>query len=215
MPKNTAPRIAIVGGGPGGFTLARILQTRGIAATVFEQEHVPDERSQGGSLDLHPRSGQYALSLAGLTEQFRTLARYEDQATRLLDKTGAVLFEERDADRPEIDRMELRAMLLNSLEPEVVLWGHRLHSLRPLGDGVHELVFADGRTATFDLVVGADGAWSRVRPILSDVTPTYTGVTVVEIGIDSVDQRYPEIGELVGRGSMSARSDGKALVAQR
>jgi 2-polyprenyl-6-methoxyphenol hydroxylase-like FAD-dependent oxidoreductase len=215
MPKNTPPRIAIVGGGPGGLTLARILQTRGIATSVFEQERSPDERPQGGSLDLHPRSGQYAVSLAGLTEQFRALARYQDQGTRLLDKTGAVLFEEGDDDRPEIDRTELRAMLLNSLALDVVHWGHRLDSIRPLGDGVHELVFASGRTAAFDLVVGADGAWSRVRPILSDVTPTYTGVTVVEMGIDNVDQRHPEIAELVGRGSMSARSDGKALITQR
>jgi 2-polyprenyl-6-methoxyphenol hydroxylase-like FAD-dependent oxidoreductase len=215
MSRNTPPRIAIVGGGPGGLTLARILQTRGIAAIVFEQEHSPDERSQGGSLDLHPRSGQYAVSLAGLTEQFRALARYEDQVTRLLDKTGAVLFEERDDDRPEIDRTELRAMLLNSLDTQVVQWGHRLESIHPLGDGVHELVFADGRTATFDLVVGADGAWSRVRPILSDVTLSYTGVTIVEMGIDSVDQRQPEIAALVGRGSMSARSDGIGLIAQR
>lgn len=203
MPKNTPPRIAIVGGGPGGLTLARILQTRGIAATVFEQQHSPDQRPQGGSLDLHPKAGQYAVSLAGLTEQFRALARYEDQGTRLLDKTGAVLFEEGDDDRPEIDRTELRAMLLNSLDPEVVQWEQRLHSIRPLGDGVHELVFADGRTATFDLVVGADGAWSRVRPILSDVTPTYTGVTIVEMDVDTVDPRHPEIAVLVGHGSLS------------
>jgi 2-polyprenyl-6-methoxyphenol hydroxylase-like FAD-dependent oxidoreductase len=215
MSTNTPPRIVIVGGGPGGLTLARILQTRGFAVTVFEQEHSPDERPQGGSLDLHPRSGQYALSLAGLTEQFRARARYQDQGTRLLDKTGAVLFEEGEDDRPEIDRTELRAMLLNSLDPEVVRWGHRVDSIRPLDEGVHELIFADGRAATFDLVVGADGAWSRVRPMLSDVRPTYTGVTVVEMGIDTVDQRHPEIAELVGRGSMTARSDGKALIAQR
>ncbi len=215
MPKNTPPQIAIVGGGPGGLTLARILQTRGIAATVFEQQHSPDQRPQGGSLDLHPKAGQYAVSLAGLTEQFRALARYEDQGTRLLDKTGAVLFEEGDDDRPEIDRTELRAMLLNSLDPQVVQWGQRLHSIRPLGDGVHELVFADGRTATFDLVVGADGAWSRVRPILSDVTPTYTGVTIVEMDVDTVDQRHPEIAELVAHGSLSALSDNKGLIAQR
>jgi 2-polyprenyl-6-methoxyphenol hydroxylase-like FAD-dependent oxidoreductase len=130
-------------------------------------------------------------------------------------QVGCDLFEEGDDDRPEIDRTELRAMLLNSLDPEVVQWGHRLESIRPLGDGVHELVFADGRTAAFDLVVGADGAWSRVRPILSDATPTYTGVTIVEMGVDNVNQRHPEIAELVGPGSLSARSDGKGLIAQR
>ncbi len=216
MSKHTTPRIAIIGGGPGGLTLARILQTRGIAATVFEQEHSPEERPQGGSLDLHPKAGQYAVSLAGLTEQFRALARYEDQGTRLLDKTGAVLFEEGEDDRPEIDRTELRAMLLTLARPTGRSnWGHRLHSIRLLGDGVHELVFADGRAATFDLVVGADGAWSRVRPLLSDAVPSYTGVTIVEMSYRYRGAAPPDIAALVGHGSMAARSDGKGLTAQR
>lgn len=215
MTPHPHPRIAIVGGGPGGLTLARILQTRGVAVSVFEQEPSPDARTQGGSLDLHPRSGYYALELAGLTQQFRALARYEDQHTRLLDKTGAVLAEEDDDQRPEIDRAELRTMLLSSLDPQVVCWGKRLEGLRALGGGAHELAFADGKTATFDLVVGADGAWSRVRPLLSDAAPTYTGVTIVEMVIRSVEQRHPAVAALVGHGSLSAIAEGKRLVAQR
>ena len=98
--------------------------------------------------------------------------------------------------RSNVKCFRLLAVLRND-----IFWPNQCQDHR---QGVHELVFTNGRTARFDLVVGADGAWSRVRPILSDVTPTYTGVTVVEMGIDNVDQRHPEIGELVGRGSMSA-----------
>src|SRR5712691_3860229 len=84
MTTDKTPRIAIIGAGPGGLTLARILQTRHIPTTVFERESHPDERPQGGSLDLHQESGQLAVHLAGLDEQFRAIARYEDQGMRLL-----------------------------------------------------------------------------------------------------------------------------------
>jgi 2-polyprenyl-6-methoxyphenol hydroxylase-like FAD-dependent oxidoreductase len=219
MSTTNAPRIAIVGGGPGGLTLARVLQTRGIHATVFERERSPNERPQGGTLDLHPDSGQLAVELAGLTEQFRTLARYEDQNMRMLDKTGNVFFSEANEmgenDRPEIDRIALRAMLLESLEPGVVQWGRNLRGVRALGDGTHELEFEDSHTASFELVVGADGAWSRVRPILSDAKPNYTGVTFIESGFDDVDERHPAIAKLVGHGSMFALGDSKGLIAQR
>ena len=107
--------IAIIGAGPGGLTLARILQTRHIPTTVFERESHPDERPQGGTLDLHPKSGQLAVHLALLDEQFRAIARYEDQGMRLLNKEGQVLFEDarvETGDRPEVDRTALHSMLL-------------------------------------------------------------------------------------------------------
>ena len=219
MTTNRPPRIAIVGGGPGGLTLARILQTRNIATTVFEKENHPDERPQGGTLDLHSDSGQLALHLAGLDEPFRAIARYEDQGMRLLNQQGEVLFEQTEGqepdDRPEVDRTALRAILLDSLDSGVVRWGHNLHSVRLLDDGTYELLFENGLRATFDLVVGADGAWSRVRPLVSNATPTYTGVTFIEFGLDDVDQRHPALAQLVGHGSMSASANNKSLIAQR
>lgn len=214
-----APRIAIIGGGPGGLTLARVLQTRGIASTVFERESHPDERPQGGTLDLHTDSGQRAVHLAGLDKPFRAIARYEDQGMRLLNSQGHVLFEHapdaETSDRPEVDRSELRAMLLDSLEPGVVRWGHNLHSVHPMDDGSYELLFENGLRKTFDLVIGADGAWSRVRPLVTSVLPTYTGVTFVEFGLDNVDEDHPTLAQLVGHGSMSAPSNNKVLIAQR
>jgi 2-polyprenyl-6-methoxyphenol hydroxylase-like FAD-dependent oxidoreductase len=215
-------RIAIVGGGPGGLTLARILQRRGVVATVFERDHNPHERPQGGTLDLHPESGQVAVHLAGLDEQFRAIARYEDQGMRRLNRAGQVLFEmkadEASGNRPETDRTELRQMLLDSLEPGVVRWGHSLYSVQQRNDGTYELVFGDGPddvVGPFDLVIGADGAWSRVRPLVSPAAPTYTGVTFIEFGLDDVDDKHAALAQLVGHGSMFAVAEGKGLIAQR
>ncbi len=212
-------RIAIIGGGPGGLTLARILQTRGIATTVFERENDPDERPQGGMLDLHPESGQVAVKLAGLDEQFRAIARYEDQGMRRLNRAGQILFEmkpdEGSGDRPETDRTELRKMLLDALEPGVVGWGCNLHAIRQRNDGTYELLFEDGVVGPFDLVVGADGAWSRVRPLLSNAVPAYTGVTFIEFGLDDVDHKHAALAQLVGHGSMFAMANNKGLIAQR
>lgn len=107
-------RIAIIGAGPGGLTLARILQKHGVRATVYERESSPNVRSQGGSLDLHQESGLQALKEADLFSAFLKFARYEDQQMRVLDKNGVVHLDEDgmgpppeeggDQGRPEIDR---------------------------------------------------------------------------------------------------------------
>ncbi|WP_076346653.1 FAD-dependent oxidoreductase [Paludisphaera borealis] len=213
------PRIAIVGGGPGGLTLARILHARGVVSTVFEREASVLDRSQGGSLDLHADTGQHALRLAGLEDEFLSVARYEDQGMRLFDRDGVTHYEEEggaaDSDRPEVDRPALRRILLDSLPSGVVQWGRRVLTIETRDDGAFELIFEGGHTEGFDLVVGADGARSRVRPLVSRAVPAYTGVTFVSLSLDDVDERHPDVSRLVGHGMLFALGDNKGLLAHR
>ena len=209
------PRIAIVGAGIGGLVLARILHTRGVASTVYERDAGPDVRRQGGLLDLHVESGQRALLDAGLFEEFRARTHPQGEHLRVMDKAGTVFIDRGPADgeglRPEIDRTVLRNLLLASLPPGTVVWGHKLTAVDRDQGGVTTLTFAGGATATAELLVGADGAWSRVRPLLSPAVPEYVGITYVELGITDVRARHPELARLVGPGSLFALSDNKSI----
>lgn len=209
----TTDRIAIVGGGPGGLMLARLLQLRGFSATVFERDAHAGERPQGGSLDLHGETGQRAMRLAGLEREFTRAARPEDQGDRLYDPDGRLMFD-RDGegdDRPEIDRTILRQILLESLASGTVRWNSRIAEIAPAASGF--TLIGDDLRKEFAVVVGADGAWSRVRPLLSDAAPRYEGVTLVELGFEIT--RHPDIAALTGSGKMFAVGDNRALITQK
>lgn len=210
--------ISIVGAGLGGLTLARVLHVHGIEATVHEAEPSAEARAQGGMLDIHDDSGQLAIAAAGLTETFRGLIHAGGQASRVLDPQGTVLLENPDdgtGGRPEVPRAELRRMLIESLPVEAIRWGKKLVAVAPLGGGRHELTFADGSTATTDLLVGADGAWSKVRPLLSDAVPEYVGTTFVETYLHDADERHPASARAVGSGALFALAPGKGFFAHR
>ncbi|GGO96515.1 FAD-dependent oxidoreductase [Wenjunlia tyrosinilytica] len=226
---NTTPitDIAIVGAGPGGLTCARVLQRHGIDVTVYDMDANRGAREQGGTLDMHPDSGQLALKAAGLMDQFTALARPEGEQMRLVDSDGTVLFDNasrlidgadgghRDGGSPEIDRGRLRGLLVDSLAPGTIRWDRKLTHAEPLGGGAHRLHFADGATAETGLVIGADGAWSKVRRLVSSAVPGYTGVTFVEAGLDDAGTRHPRLAELTGNGTLMALRDNRGLVAQR
>ncbi|WP_441256316.1 FAD-dependent oxidoreductase [Bradyrhizobium sp. 482_C4_N1_1] len=210
--------IAIIGGGPGGLMLARVLQHHGVAATVFEREARTFERQQGGSLDIHEPSGQWALKVAGLHDRFRELARYDHQGGAIYDEHGRKRFEEPDfgsGTRPEIDRSQLRQILLDSLETDVVRWGVKIVEISKKATERFDVMGEAGLLGTFDLVVGADGAWSRVRPLLTAVKPAYSGVVAYDIRITSVDERHPDLAAMLPRGKISAIGHHRGLMAQR
>ncbi|GAA1932521.1 FAD-dependent oxidoreductase [Streptantibioticus ferralitis] len=208
--------VTIIGAGLGGLTLARVLHVHGIPATVYEAEASPTARSQGGMLDIHDDNGQPALQAAGLMDEFRGLVLEGREATRVLASDGTVLFDDDSTrGRPEVLRGELRRILLDSLPAGTVRWGHKVSGVRSLGEGRHEVAFADGTTVVTSLLVGADGAWSRVRPLLSDATPEYIGRSFVETYLLDADTLHPASAKAVGGGSLFALAPGKGIQAHR
>jgi len=198
--------------------LARVLHLHGVAATVYEAESSPSVCTQGGLLDIRDYNGQPALETAGLTGQFRKLILAGRQAMRLLDRAGNLLLDVPDdgtGGNPEVQRGELRQMLLDSLPAGTVRWGHKVSGVRALGDGRHEVSFADGGTVGTSLLVGADGAWSRVRPLLSGATPEYTGISFIETHLFDADTRHPRSAKTVGGGAMMVLEPGQGILAHR
>jgi 2-polyprenyl-6-methoxyphenol hydroxylase-like FAD-dependent oxidoreductase len=206
-------RITIIGAGLGGLTLASILHRHGIDTTIYELEASPTIRDQGSILDMHEESGQLALQKAGLFEAFRKMVIPSGDEMRILDKTGTIRWQDSGNDtRPEIDRGSLREILLQSLPADSIHWGSKVTNVVKLEEGKHEVQLANGETFTTALLIGADGAWSKVRPLLSDAHPIYLGISFVETYLLDTEVRHPESIALVGRGSMFALSDEKGLI---
>ncbi|MFC3451575.1 FAD-dependent oxidoreductase [Amycolatopsis speibonae] len=208
--------IAIIGAGLGGLTLARVLHVNGVEAAVFDLDASPSARTQGGMLDIHEDSGQEALRAAGLHDEFRALVHPGGEAMRILDQHGVVHLEEADdsdGDRPEVARGDLRDLLLGSLPEGTVRWDAKVTGTRALGGGRHEVTLVDGTAFTTDLLIGADGAWSKVRPLVSGARPAYEGISFVEVHLHDAENRHPESAALVGGGMFFALGAAKGFLA--
>ncbi|WP_410622464.1 FAD-dependent oxidoreductase [Amycolatopsis sp. cmx-8-4] len=153
--------VTIVGAGLGGLILARVLSRHGIPVTVHEAEASPTARAQGGMLDIHDHSGQRALRTAGLIDDFRAIVLPGREAMRVVETDGTVLYDRADdgtGGSPEAQRATLRQLLLDSLPAGTVRWGRRVDGVRTLGEGRHELTFADGTTDVTDMGMAAHAA---------------------------------------------------------
>lgn len=185
--------------------------------TVFESDESASHRSQGGTLDLHTDSGLAAIKEAGLWDEFKKYGRYDGQYMAIVDKTLHYHFVRQAGDsgpggeRPEIDRTKLREILVDSLPEGVIRWGHRLTRVED-----NTLIFGDTTETGFDLVVGADGAWSKVRNhVEPSLQPFYTGIGNFEMSIPDAETTAPETYKIVNRGSIFACGEGQRFSAQQ
>ncbi|MEH3112328.1 FAD-dependent oxidoreductase [Pedobacter terrae] len=216
-------QIAIVGGGPGGLALARLLQLKGANVKVYERDLNQKARVQGAIVDLHYHSGLKVLEAAGLTDAFK--ARYMQGADsfRLVDEHANILLDDYlqsgtytfgdEHFRPEIDRGALRDILIDSLLPGTVIWDSQLLNLS-FSNGRWELQFKNGTLASSDLVIGCDGYRSCVRQYLTDVSPLYSGASIIQGEIDNPETACPGLYRMINQGSLMAAGPGKMLVVQ-
>ncbi|KAG6899799.1 hypothetical protein C0993_006849 [Termitomyces sp. T159_Od127] len=220
--------VAIVGGGPSGLTLANLLSSspETINVTVFERDPSPTYRkTKGGTLDLHPDTGLAALDAAGLRAAFNARARADSSSSvfSIADRHGKLVFRHSDDAetgnlRPEIDREDLRHLLLSGLPEGTIRWSAHVSSIT--SDGA--LVFGTGTpnaqeptTEQYDLVVGAEGTWSKVRGYVTDSRPVFSGINGFELHITNPDFQHPEISKRVGNGLYFTIGSGLSLTGQR
>jgi 2-polyprenyl-6-methoxyphenol hydroxylase-like FAD-dependent oxidoreductase len=204
------PEIAIIGAGPSGLTLGALLAKRGVPFTIYENRARPTEAdldAVSGMLDMHDESGLAAIRACGLYDDFLPLTAGGGDGDRILDLNGDVRYCGPTGEwRPEIARNDLTRLVLSRVPEGMIRWGRKLRSAREAGDGTVVLNFEDEDPVVVDLVVGADGAWSKVRrELIPDAgTPRYTGVQDLAVAATQFGTRYPALDDMIGKGNMFA-----------
>lgn len=206
-------QIAVVGGGPGGLILARLLQLKGANVTVYERDKNKDARLIGSPLDMHQESGMAALRKAGLAEEFKQNFRPGADRKVIVNEQADIVFSDHDTKpaedfdnkefHPEIDRYPLRNLLLNSLQPGTVVWDSHCIKLDAQGEG-WLLHFKNGSSAYADIVIAADGANSKIRPYVTNSKAFYTGIVMLEGDVMNPETNAPHIYSLLNGGKLMA-----------
>ncbi|MGE8428030.1 MAG: FAD-dependent oxidoreductase [Sphingobacterium sp.] len=210
-------KVAVVGGGPGGLILAKLLQLKGVNVVVYERDSNKEVRQQGATLDLHEESGLEALRRANLMNEFKASFRPEAGRLRVLDSQTIIKMDEHELphkdqeDRPEIDRAPLRDILINALQEGTIVWDSQFVSMEEQDHG-WLLHFKNGKSFYADLVVAADGANSKIRPYLTDIKPIYSGVTIVEGNVYEAEKNAPKLWEITKGGKVFALGNGQSII---
>ncbi len=209
-------QIAIIGGGPGGLTLARLLQLQGAHVQVYERDKDKNVRQQGATLDLHETSGLEALRRAGLMEAFYGHYRPEAGKMRVVDEKARIRMDDHantnyEDQRPEIDRAPLRTILLDALAPGTVVWNSQFSQMEKQQEG-WLLHFTNDTTAYADLVIAADGANSKLRSYLTGIPAIYSGITIIEGNVYNAAKNAPGLWDLAKGGKVFALGQEQSLI---
>ncbi|WP_420150762.1 FAD-dependent oxidoreductase [Spirosoma sp.] len=207
-------QVAIIGAGPVGLTMAKLLQQQGANVTVYERDKDAQTRIWGGTLDLHKDSGQEAMKKAGLLERYYALAL--PMGIVIADEQGNILSKrkstpENQYDNPEINRNDLRQMLLDSLESRTVVWGRKCTELKE-HNGKCLLRFEKKPDAIADFVIVANGGMSRVRSYVTDAVAEDTGTFIIQADVPQPELNCPELYQLCDGNRLMAAHQGNLVV---
>jgi 2-polyprenyl-6-methoxyphenol hydroxylase-like FAD-dependent oxidoreductase len=213
--------VAIVGAGPGGLTLARLLQQKGVTVKVYERDRDQYVRQQGATLDLHHETGLKALRKCGLIEEFRQNYRPGAERVTITDNNATIHYTERNNEpvsdldseyaRPEIDRGPLRDLLIESLQDNTIVWNSKFLEFKKHSNGWN-MIFENGTTAYADLVIAADGANSKIRKYITNIGRIYSGTTIIEGNVYNAANNAPHLWELLNGGKIFAHWNGKTII---
>lgn len=208
-------KVAILGAGPVGLTMAKLLQQEGVAVTVYERDEDPQARIWGGTLDLHKHSGQKAMKKAGLLERYYASAipmgvLITDQQANVLSATQVTA--ENRYDNPEINRNDLRHLLLDSLSDDTVIWNRKCTGLDEQS-GQWQLQFDNQPSATADLVIVANGGMSKIRRYVTDTEVEDTGTFIIQGDVPQPERNCPEFYQLCNGNRLMTAHGGNLFVA--
>ena len=173
---NRKTRIAVVGAGLGGMTVAGFLQRAGFAVTIYEQ--APAFSRIGAGIILSANAMK-VLRRLGLEQMVVDIGIKADCYISRAWDTGETMYKiEFDAESEarfggpyaNIHRGDLHAVLEKGVVPGSIAFNHRLAALDERRDAIR-LAFDNGVTVEADIVVGADGVNSKVREYLLGLEP--------------------------------------------
>jgi 2-polyprenyl-6-methoxyphenol hydroxylase-like FAD-dependent oxidoreductase len=213
-------KIAIVGAGPGGLTLAKLLQIKGAHVKLYERDFDKTARVQGSPLDLHDESGLAAIRKANLLNEFKQHFLPRADRKLITNEHAEIFFSDHDIKleenfgseyfRPEIDRGTLRKILLESLKPETVVWDSHFISMEAQNEG-WLLHFKNGPSVYADMVIAADGANSKIRPYITSIKAFYSGITMLEGNIYEAEKAAPHMNHFLQGGKIMSFGNSKDL----